>query len=271
MNFRKPLILLLAPFLLLIQSLNAAPLSREELPKIQSIALQGGDNPKLHAATEKGLYASSDGGAHWQLSYPFRLPATLVTETPDGTLWAFVAGKGLLKLPEKSFLWAPVTNSLGTQVITSLSATRDQPERLVALNQFGRIIRSNDGGRHWFKPDLVGKKLDEAALRGKALYQEKCQSCHGVEGVGESYSVQSLQEKGYVMAPPLDDSAHAWHHTDEALVKIILEGGSRPSRMPAWGKQGLTEKEAKELVAYIKSLWSERSLACQGPKHMQCM
>ncbi len=270
MDFRKAIILLLTLFLLPAQSVNAAPLSREELPKLQAIALQGGDSPKLHAATEKGLYVSNDGGAHWQLSYPFRLPATLVTETPDGTLWAFVAGKGLLKMPEKSFLWAPVTNSLGIQVITSLSAAKGRPERLVALNQFGKLIRSEDGGRHWTKLAPTGK-LNEAAQRGKALYQEKCQSCHGVEGVGESYSVQSLQDKGYIMAPPLDDSAHAWHHTDEALVKIILESTPRPSRMPAWGKQGLTEEDAKALVAYIKSLWSKRSLACQGPKHMQCM
>ena len=27
----------------------------------------------------------------------------------------------------------------------------------------------------------------------------------------------------------------------------------------------------KDLVAYIKSLWSKRELDCQGQKHMQCM
>lgn len=73
------------------------------------------------------------------------------------------------------------------------------------------------------------------------------------------------------MAPALDASAHAWHHTDEALQKLILEGSARTSRMAAWKNTGLTENDAHDLVAYIKSLWTQRELDCQGPKHMQCM
>jgi hypothetical protein len=30
-------------------------------------------------------------------------------------------------------------------------------------------------------------------------------------------------------------------------------------------------EDAHDLVAYIKSLWTQRELDCQGPKHMQCM
>ena len=73
------------------------------------------------------------------------------------------------------------------------------------------------------------------------------------------------------MAPALDSSAHAWHHTDVALQKLILEGSSRTPRMEAWKKTGLSNKEAHDLVAYIKSLWTQRELECQGPNHMQCM
>lgn len=29
--------------------------------------------------------------------------------------------------------------------------------------------------------------------------------------------------------------------------------------------------DARDLVAYIKSLWTPRELDCQGPKHMECM
>ena len=102
------------------------------------------------------------------------------------------------------------------------------------------------------------------------LYTGKCQSCHGIDGVGETYTLESLQTENYLTAIPLDESSHAWHHTDDALVKIILEGSPR-GRMQAWKKQGLNESDARDLVAYIKSLWGKRILDCQGPKHMQCM
>jgi len=73
------------------------------------------------------------------------------------------------------------------------------------------------------------------------------------------------------MAPALNASAHAWHHTDAALAEIIPEGSTRKSRMEAWKKSGVSEEDAHNLVAYIKSSWTSRELDCQGPKHMHCM
>ena len=51
---------------------------------------------------------------------------------------------------------------------------------------------------------------------------------------------------------------------------MILNGSSRNERMIAW-KETLSRDDAEYLVAYIKSLWSFRSLACQGGRHMACM
>lgn len=69
---------------------------------------------------------------------------------------------------------------------------------------------------------------------------------------------------------PLDETSHAWHHSDEQLVETILEGLQRTDRMPP-RKGLLSRSEAHQLVAYIKSLWSPRIIACQGPAHMSCM
>jgi len=117
----------------------------------------------------------------------------------------------------------------------------------------------------------TGKKPDpQAVARGKALYEKHCQTCHKKDGVGEPSIPGSIRKPGYVTAMPLNDTSHAWHHTDEQLVATILEGGGGTSRMPAW-KNVLTEKQAHDIVGYIKSLGSRRILACQGPKHMSCM
>jgi mono/diheme cytochrome c family protein len=85
--------------------------------------------------------------------------------------------------------------------------------------------------------------------------------------VGENHSHQTLFNPRYIRAPALDDSTHAWHHTDDDLVKTILEGSSREPRMQAF-KGVLGESDARDIVTYMKGLWGRRALACQGPKHM---
>jgi mono/diheme cytochrome c family protein len=72
------------------------------------------------------------------------------------------------------------------------------------------------------------------------------------------------------VAPPLDDSGHGWHHADAQLAQTIREGSPRNERMIAW-KDLLDGEAVRNVVAYVKSLWSFRSLACQGRRHMRCM
>lgn len=117
----------------------------------------------------------------------------------------------------------------------------------------------------------TGKVPDpEAVVRGKQLYGKYCQACHKEDGVGEPPIPWSIRKRGYLTAMPLNETSHAWHHGDEQLAQIVLQGLKRTNRMPGW-KAVLSEKEARDIVAYIKSLWSSRILACQGPKHMSCM
>jgi mono/diheme cytochrome c family protein len=106
---------------------------------------------------------------------------------------------------------------------------------------------------------------------GEELYGTYCSVCHGVKGVGENPVDKYAQDEYGYIAPPMDDSGHAWHHTDEQLIRTILEGSQRNPRMAAW-KHVLIEDDAIKLVDYIKNLWSPYIREnCQGPKHMQCM
>lgn len=118
----------------------------------------------------------------------------------------------------------------------------------------------------------TGKPPDASwAVRGKQLYNAHCIVCHKRDGVGEPIVPWSIRRVDLVEAMPLDDSSHAWHHGDEQLVVMILDGTPRSrARMPVW-RGILSEQDAADLVAYMKSLWSERIVSCQGPKHMDCM
>ena len=104
----------------------------------------------------------------------------------------------------------------------------------------------------------VERKLDPAqAARGKAVYEKYCLECHGVDGRGQPGDWRIRDADGHFPPPPLDDSAHAWHHPTAVLLEVIREGSPQgQGKMPAW-KDTLPEAEMQDVVAYIKSLWSD--------------
>jgi mono/diheme cytochrome c family protein len=107
--------------------------------------------------------------------------------------------------------------------------------------------------------------------RGQRLYGIYCLECHQAGGEGEPPIPLGIRHPDYIVAMPLNESSHAWHHDDNNLVHTILRGNQRSRlRMPVY-EEVLSERDARDLVAYIKTFWSDRILECQGPRHMSCM
>jgi mono/diheme cytochrome c family protein len=256
---------------IVLSSASAETVAVDQLPRVNSFAIVDNEGEQIIAATNGGLFHSDDHGHNWSLYPGYDLPATMVTTTAQGTVYAFVVTRGLLQLNFKTRQWQEVSNEFGSQILRQLSTTSWTPSRLVAMNQYGKFIVSINHGIDWSGISGPYKPATPEQERGRDLYVSKCQSCHGKNGNGENYSMEALTNKEYIMAPALDASAHAWHHTDEALQKTILEGSKRTARMAAWKNSGVSEADSHDLVAYIKSLWTQRELDCQGPKHMQCM
>jgi mono/diheme cytochrome c family protein len=93
--------------------------------------------------------------------------------------------------------------------------------------------------------------------RGQAVYSKHCMECHGAGGKGLPGDWRIRDAAGRFPPPPLDDSAHAWHHPTAVLLEVIREGSpGGQGNMPAW-KGKLGEQEMQDVVAYIKSLWSD--------------
>lgn len=264
----KSLIILL--FALVLSPALTHAETADKLPKISSITVHQGEVKQYFAATRNGLYSSNDNGLNWTASGSQGLPATMVSAPVPGQLYAFIVGQGLLQFNDDSQQWSPISNQFGSQVLLQMSSEPGNPAKLIGLNQFGKLIVSENSGVDWRSVKGAYKATSEAETRGLSLFQKNCQSCHGIDGVGETYTAQALTDKDYLRAPALNDSEHAWHHTDEALTKTILEGSPRTERMIAWKDAGLAEEDASDLIAYMKSLWTQRELDCQGPKHMNC-
>lgn len=89
---------------------------------------------------------------------------------------------------------------------------------------------------------VAGFALISAAARANnaddfdaaATFKAKCVACHG-----------ATAEKKFDATVP-----------DADLVQIVLKGkkGEKPPFMPAYEEKGITEDQAKALVAYMKSL-----------------
>ncbi|MDT3705406.1 MAG: c-type cytochrome [Thiobacillus sp.] len=105
---------------------------------------------------------------------------------------------------------------------------------------------------------MVERRQDSVQVaRGKAVYEKYCLECHGAEGRGQPGDWRVRDADGHFPPPPLDDSAHAWHHPTAALLEVIREGSPQgQGKMEAW-KGRLSEDEMQDVVAYIKSLWSD--------------
>lgn len=105
--------------------------------------------------------------------------------------------------------------------------------------------------------ERVTRDFDEAQIiRGERIFQENCENCHGKNATGTT-DWRTPNADGKLPPPPLNGTAHAWHHSTAVLKKTILKGGPPEiSTMPAWeGK--LTEQQVDDVVVWIKSLWPD--------------
>ncbi len=143
--------------------------------------------------------------------------------------------------------------------------SKNQPEQIVAVGAvlllFSLLLIAQN-----VKADTGQLPEPAAVSRGLELYEAHCIACHKAGGVGENVPL-GIRAPGFQPAIPLNESSHAWHHGDEQLAQIIARGNKR---MPPF-ERVLTRAQIEDVVAYMKSLWSHRILACQGPRHMQCL
>lgn len=109
---------------------------------------------------------------------------------------------------------------------------------------------------------LVERKQDPTQVaRGKVVYEQYCIACHGAGGRGQTGDWRVRDADGHFPPPPLDDSAHAWHHPTAVLLEVIRDGSPQgQGKMPAW-RDRLSGQQMQDVVAYIKSLWSDEVYA----------
>ena len=96
--------------------------------------------------------------------------------------------------------------------------------------------------------------------KGKAVFSAHCAICHGVEAAGTPDWRKPMADGRYP-PPPLNGTAHGWHHPLTALRRQINRGGAKfGGWMPALG-DSLTDEQVDEVIAYVQSLWPDKIYA----------
>ena len=118
----------------------------------------------------------------------------------------------------------------------------------------------SQSGSHSSNPDSETRprwwSAEQLAL-GEKLYAEHCAECHGALAQGAPGNWREKNDDGTFPAPPLDGTAHAWHHDLGTLRRVVRFGG-KPlgGTMPAFGEK-LNRDEVDAVVARFQSLWPD--------------
>ncbi|MCP3687474.1 MAG: thioredoxin fold domain-containing protein [Gammaproteobacteria bacterium] len=94
------------------------------------------------------------------------------------------------------------------------------------------------------------------ARQGAGIFEQQCARCHGNDGEA---SPGWEQASGEAAAPPLNGSAHTWHHSPKQLRKTIQMGGIQLGGvMPSFGEK-LADSEIDNVIAFFQSKWPDET------------
>ena len=106
-------------------------------------------------------------------------------------------------------------------------------------------------------------------IQGKQVFKENCASCHGDSGQGLVKDWKKSDANGKFPAPPLNGTAHAWHHSKELLLRTVNNGGiPLGGTMPAF-KDKLTDKQKEAVLAYVMSLWPDKTYSQWAQRNLK--
>ena len=107
------------------------------------------------------------------------------------------------------------------------------------------------------EPRVNGRWYTQSQVdMGKKVYAENCIACHNENARG-TFSWRNPLPDGSYPPPPLNGTAHAWHHPLGVLKKVIEQGGiPMGGKMPGFGSR-LNDKEELAVISYFQSFWPD--------------
>jgi mono/diheme cytochrome c family protein len=127
---------------------------------------------------------------------------------------------------------------------------------LALLQGCGRQDSANTGNeqvRRWYTAAQVET--------GSVVFQQHCAQCHGEQAQGLSSDWRETLADGSFPPPPLNGTAHAWHHPRSVLLQVLDQGGAEfGGKMPAFADI-LDEEQKLAVIAFFQSYWADEIYA----------
>ena len=142
---------------------------------------------------------------------------------------------------------------VGISIAALLLAACDQSPKQSAAGTAKKetFVAASTEGR-WYSAEQVE--------RGNAIFQAQCASCHKPDASGTP-NWKEVDNKGKYPPPPLNGTAHAWHHSLSVLRRVVKKGGlPLGGTMPAFeGK--LSAQQIDDALSFVQSHWSDEVYA----------
>ncbi len=96
----------------------------------------------------------------------------------------------------------------------------------------------------------------EQVARGNVLFQTNCASCHKSDASGTPHWKEPDAEGKYP-PPPLNGTAHTWHHPLSVLHRTVQRGGiPLGGTMPGFADK-LNNQQIDDILAWVQTHWSD--------------
>ena len=120
--------------------------------------------------------------------------------------------------------------------------------KLGIISIISLISLNSAAAERWYNQGVVN--------HGAQLFQQNCAVCHGINAEATA-DWKEPNAQGVYPPPPLDGSAHAWHHSIPQLARTIKQGGvALGGVMPPFAEK-LTDQDVIAVIAYFQSKWPD--------------
>ncbi len=139
-------------------------------------------------------------------------------------------------------------------VLTSvlLSACQVQNGDVEIASDESKTINTEPMPNRWYSEAQVAN--------GESLFLINCASCHKADASGTK-DWKSADSSGKYPPPPLNGSAHTWHHSMDVLQRTILRGGVELGGVMPSFSETLNNNDVDEVIAYFQSTWPDEIYA----------
>jgi len=131
------------------------------------------------------------------------------------------------------------------------------PKKWIGAMALGTALLAGCSDPNATGPLVEGRWYTQSQVAaGNEQFQAHCAVCHKSDAQGTQNWKKRLAD-GSLPPPPINGTAHAWHHSMEVLLRTIDQGGvPLGGTMPAF-KDKLSDSDKRAVIAFIQSFWSD--------------